>query len=233
MERSRCRKEIVQEIIRRNGDVSYDWDNWAARGKGRPRPSLLRTVLGDDFFDGIERVSLVREGIDDKFLARVSQLDELKVLLLCDTAVTDDGLTILSAFTRLDKLWIRSDVITNEGLKHVASLSSIRELSCECDQVNDTGVRYLAGMRELRYLSLAGTRVTDAGLMVLGELSHLETLSLYQTIVTADGVGRLKAALPCCQIYHSPPLDQLDPMEDPFAGSRDRVDQPSESCFGP
>jgi hypothetical protein len=49
---------------------------------------------------------------------------------------------------------------------------------------------------------LGHTRITDAGLKHLAGLKDLRTLDLFRTGVTADGVRRLRHALPeTCIMY--------------------------------
>ena len=70
----------------------------------------------------------------------------------------------------------------------------------------------------LEYLDLSGSQVTDAGLVKLAELFTLDTLCLHQTMVTPDGVEMLKASLPNCEIYFSPPFGEAN-SNSPFAGA--------------
>lgn len=65
----------------------------------------------------------------------------------------------------------------------------------------DDDLPILKVLPELKSLDLKGcSRITDAGLVHLEGMSKLETLNLEDTEVTDDGVNKLKAALPKCQI---------------------------------
>jgi hypothetical protein len=48
------------------------------------------------------------------------------------------------------------------------------------------------------------TRITDAGLESLNSLKDLHNLHLENTSATAEGVRRLQAALPNCQVDWTP-----------------------------
>jgi hypothetical protein len=66
--------------------------------------------------------------------------------------------------------------------------------------ISDTGLAHLRGMTSLGLLELRGTRITDVCVVLLATLTGLTELDVSETRVTSDGVARLKAALPKCQI---------------------------------
>jgi hypothetical protein len=58
----------------------------------------------------------------------------------------------------------------------------------------------LATLPELRYMILQETAISDAGLVDLAACKNLRTLYLGETKVSAEGIARLKKALPECDI---------------------------------
>lgn len=107
--------------------------------------------------------SLAGAEFTDASLARLATLGaNLRWLDLGGTAITDDGLTHLTALPNLTRLHLPRTAVT------------------------DAGLPALAGLQELELLNLYGTTVTDAGLPSLAKLPRLRQLYLWQTQVTPD-----------------------------------------------
>ena len=122
-------------------------------------------------------LNLVGDKVENTQLALLTPLDQqLAVLNLARTKVTDDGLKSVEGLTNLRKLHLENTKIGDEGLTHLKSLSN------------------------LEYLNLYATQVTDDGLKNLEGLKNLKSLYLWQTKVTPEGVEALKKALPLCEI---------------------------------
>jgi hypothetical protein len=64
----------------------------------------------------------------------------------------------------------------------------------------DADLANVEGMDQLEQVSIKADKVTDAGLLHLRDLNTLKVLGLQSTSVTADGVRRLRQALPNCDI---------------------------------
>lgn len=70
-----------------------------------------------------------------------------------------------------------------------------------CEQFDDEALRQLVRHADLYQLSLVGSkRVTDGAVAALATAKHLKRLHLRQTAITAEGIARLRAALPECEI---------------------------------
>ena len=104
-------------------------------------------------------------------------LDEVDVVDLDATQVTDAGLARLQGLTNLRWLHLDHTQVTNAGLAHLQRLTSLESLS------------------------LRNTQVTDAGLVRLQGLTGLKVLYLDYTQVTDAGAARLRQALPGCRIH--------------------------------
>ena len=61
-------------------------------------------------------------------------------------------------------------------------------------------MEHLAGLEGLVRLELRQTRITDAATQTLARLKTLKVLDLSQTGVTDDGLKKLRAALPGCDV---------------------------------
>jgi hypothetical protein len=122
-------------------------------------------------------MNLVGEKVQDSQLSLIEPLDQqVAVLNLGRTKITDDGLKAVEGLKNLQKLHLENTKIGDAGLAHLKNLSS------------------------LEYLNLYGTQITDAGLTDLEGLKNLRALYLWQTKTTPEGVEKLQKALPKCQI---------------------------------
>jgi len=135
-------------------------------------PRWLRNSLGDDIFISVIGVNLARTRVSDVALAPLSELAQLRILSLDETAVG------------------------NAGLKHVAGLRHLEELRLCNTAATDTGLQCLSGFSSLRIVDLMGTKVSDRGLMHLAGLPNLIQVRLVDTHVTEQGVRRFNDAAP-------------------------------------
>jgi hypothetical protein len=102
-------------------------------------------------------------------------------LLVLSLAATDDDLAVLCELRGLRTVDLNRVQVTDEGLRTIAALPQVSELSLVSGQFTDAGLRHLEAMRGLRELYLWSC-----------------------PNVTAEGVARLKKALPDCTIDYRP-----------------------------
>ena len=93
------------------------------------------------------------------------------------------------------------DTTTDGDLGELCELRAVYDLRLAEARISDKGLRTVSELRELHHLDLCSTGVTDEGLRHLKLLSNLEELDLRDCPdITAEGVARLKKALPNCKI---------------------------------
>ena len=146
-------------------EVEYDWEYEQENIRPFCRPpaqTMLRNLLGDDFFDDVVLV----------FYDLPYSPDEA-------VPFTDSCLVQVKELKRLKHLPLRQSQVTDAGLVHLAGLTQLQDLALDRTQVTDEGLAKLAGLSQLEELSLNNTRVTDAG------LAHLR-----RSAETSDGVGK-------------------------------------------
>ena len=90
--------------------------------------------------------------------------------------------------------------VTDDGLKALEPLKNLRRLHLENTKVTDAGLAHVKDLTNLEYLNLYATQITDSGLSQLEGLKNLRSLYLWQTKVTPEGVDKLKQSLPKCRI---------------------------------
>ncbi|MBE7492670.1 MAG: hypothetical protein HS108_13075 [Planctomycetes bacterium] len=148
-------------------------------------------------------------GMSDGVLKRLSELTELKLLVVTTHSatrdhVTDEGAKYLGKLTSLEKLRLFGwEKLTDEGLAHLKALEQITELFLDGSfEITDNGLAHLKALKKLERLRLWGCfRISDAGLAHLEELPNLRHLVYQPTAqTTQEGERRLKKALPNLKI---------------------------------
>ena len=88
-------------------------------------------------------------------------------------------------------------------------LKNLTHLNLTWTELTDAGLKELATMESLTSLSMSGIRkptgnglkkLTDAGVKELAALKNLTHLGLLGAEVTDDGIEKLRAALPKCEV---------------------------------
>lgn len=81
--------------------------------------------------------------------------------------------------------------VTDAGMIHVGRLLGLRKLYLGGCAISDNGLRELRRLTQLRFLGLFVTRVTDAGMPSLGNMKQLESINLGKTRTTDSAVRRV------------------------------------------
>jgi len=82
----------------------------------------------------------------------------------------DGDLAKLAALQNLTVLHLENTPITDAGLQHLGKLEKLRYLNLFGTAVTDAGVKELAGLKHLRSLYVAGTKITGQGVRELRQL---------------------------------------------------------------
>jgi hypothetical protein len=174
----RQQRSALAEVARFDARVTYDYQ---VQGATRPPgPNWLLRLLGEDFFAEVVGIEIDADRVDENALAAIASLPQLKFLSLQAEGLNDQHVARFTERGQLDRLTFQSATVTDSGL---AQLSQLRGLS---------------------YLSIVAPRITDAGLVLLAEMPNLTFVELISTDVTAEGVERLRAALPNCDVHVYP-----------------------------
>lgn len=192
-------RRAVQAIEALGGSVEYAGPDPFST-EVFPKP-LLRRYLPPDYFDDVDVVSLNASRITDKDLAYLQKMTSLQKLFLDDTQITDSGLAHLEGLKGLQRLNLIGTKITDSGLVRLKGMTNMEWLAVDNTRVADAGLVHLQAMTDLKVLSLNKTRVTDAGLSHLYGLTHLRWLGASRTQVTDIGVTQLHQELPSCRVF--------------------------------
>jgi Leucine-rich repeat (LRR) protein len=130
-------------------------------------------------------------GADLSHIAKLAQLEELRLLDTPTLGTQLDSLRALPALTSLELVFSRQAGVTDLAcLRDFPALESLL-----LAHVPDVGPR-LATLKELprlKKLTLVGRSVTDADLVHVGKYSTIEELMLQDTAITDDGLAHLES----------------------------------------
>jgi|GEM_PF-3429117 len=210
-------------------------------------PSWVRNILGQPLMRGFDRIywidthgkgvsikwletlseletlthlSINTRSFDNSLLDKIPTLQNLRILDLINSEITDQGLISLKRFPNLTSLDLSDTKITDEGLRVIAEIKTLSSLELDRTKISDQGLESfklhnnlewlsldetkvsgigLKHCRNLEYLSLAGhhvykaerSSVTDNGLASLQQLKQLKILNLSDTQLSDDFLRNL------------------------------------------
>lgn len=126
---------------------------------------------------------------DDRALARLQSMPNLKKLDIGGLEITDTGLSYLKEIKSLESL--KNLSITDKGLAYLAELSKLRFLSLGSKQSwTDAGLMHLAGLSSLEEIRIGGDAVTDKVISHIAKLPNIRYL-LVGGNITNDGLAEL------------------------------------------
>jgi mono/diheme cytochrome c family protein len=97
--------------------------------------------------------------------------------------------------------------VTDGGLQPLATATGLKKLRLDNTKVGNAGVALLAGLPALESLNLFGTAIDDQAIDSLVKMRALKKLYIGNTKFTKDGLAKLRAELPGCEIFST-----LDPL---------------------
>jgi hypothetical protein len=151
-------------------------------------PALSQLSLGSNVTgQGLQKIVACRE---------LSQLTLTGCLRL-----RPDDLRVLAELPNLQGLDLDTRQLTSDFMAVLAGVPQLRSLSWDGPKL-DYDLALLVSLQQLSRLSLAyaDQGVDDADLHFVAQLKNLKQVDLTGTAVTADGVARLRSALPECEI---------------------------------
>jgi hypothetical protein len=174
----------LQELVIR-GQCSID----AAKATAIGCPKLKRLVLHGS------TVAL-------KDVQAFPELRDVELVMLIGDSIRNESLDGIESMPNLSTLIIlRAKRLDETSLARLADckLTTLRLGNCSLD---GTELAFAEMMPRLEQLSLYNNPITDAAEPYLAACTGLKQLDLRKTYVTTDLVGRLRAALPECDIQY-------------------------------
>ena len=137
---------------------------------------------------------------NNKGLSSIEGIVSLRLLRLNWTPLTDDGLQHIERLPELRMLYLSGTRVTDEVVKYIKVLKRLKALQLSHTGITDSGLAALQGFADLTHLGLDGTVVSDVSIPVLTSFESLQYLNIADSELTADGMKKLRAALPECEI---------------------------------
>ena len=101
---------------------------------------------------------------------------------------------------------LRRTQVTDAGLAELAKMPRLRRLQLQETNVTDAGLANIKTLPDLEVLNLYDTHLDDAGLAALASSKKLRRLYVWRTAVTDAGEAKLRARLPKLEILTADPL---------------------------
>jgi internalin A len=136
-------------------------------------------------FEQLQVLNLDETFVTDTALQQVKKLSALRAISLGGTQVTDSGISELTQLQSLDP----SHMVTGKSLR---KLKSLRAVNLEFTRVTDMDLSALKELTDLRALNLAHTSVTSAGLRELRGLRLLTSLDLSRRQVSEADLHEIR-----------------------------------------
>ena len=203
--------DAVTEIIRRGGEIDHTTIPPTVTFRNAKNDSL-RFLLE---LDGMVSLDLRGARITDAGLEVLQQLpraDQLEVLDVANTRISDQGVRCLDAFRRLRSLNLSGTRVSSSGLVTLQDFPSLRLLTVDVRNLNAESLSILAKCNQLNFLFLkiegaeprSGTQERaewiDSMLPHFAAMENLYALELSGNSLTDDELAKLQAAMPNCTV---------------------------------
>ena len=181
-----------------------------ASWKSLRKLTILHARLTDEALQALGKLHTVEElnlqdcGLTDARLKHLRGTPKLKSLSLDRNEIEGPGVPDLAAL-KLTNLSLGFNNIRDTSLTHLTPLTTLDTLGISyCVAVTDKGIRsgILQKMTHLKRLNLRGLKqITDAALEDLVRFDHLAHIGIRETKISADGVERMKKAMPKTVVF--------------------------------
>lgn len=177
-------------FTRPRSEASYSHADWTVAGEAR----------GEVLVPSDSDVKLQISKTASEDLSGLDALgpNDVQVVVLRDTDVTDDGLKQLGRLTGLRLIDLNETRITDAGIRHLGQLKVLQEIMLSAYKVKDQGfgvgdeaLRILSQLPDLERITLRSTKITDTGVGYLDRLQSLKCLQIEGTAVTNVGLSKL------------------------------------------
>ena len=220
--------KIPQGLITKpeNQPISWEWFDEARGSIDVPKDVKLKLKLSASAVDHIEALEdlgendlavldMSRTQVSDKELMSIRHLTGLKGLELAYTAITNGGLDIISSLKNLHTLGLTNTGLSNSGIKSLKNLSNLRELWLNGTLIDDEGIDNLVGLKKLWLLGLSGTNVSGEGLNKLSKLSKLLRIYMFNTAIAEVDVENFRKKNNGCRVKWKRAVHQRPEFLDP------------------
>ena len=132
--------------------------------------------------------------LSDEDILPLEGLAGVRVVMLDQGMISDDGMKILATLPDLMHLRVRLSIISDKGLAHLQGCENLRVLNLPNCHLTDQGIMALRQLPRLRQLRIGGDSVTELSYSI-ATLEQINALHLINVPVTDEGLKAI-AAMP-------------------------------------
>lgn len=204
---------IPQGLITKpeNQPISWEWFDEARGSVEIPPDTKLKLKLSSSAVDDIEALEklsaddlnvldMSRTQVTDTSLMSIRHLTGLKSLELAYTAITNGGIDIILSLKNLHTLGLTNTGLSNTGITSIKNFKHLRELWLNGTLIDDEGMDHLLSLNELWLLGLSGTKVTGDGLEKLAALPNLLRIYMFNTSIAESDVSNFREKNKGCRV---------------------------------
>ncbi len=136
-------------------------------------------------------------------------------VLIGGQQLTDTGLASFKDCKNLNYLNLNNTKATDAGLAHFKDCRNLAYVFIAATQVTDAGLAHFKNCKNLRGLNLDETAVTDESAKVIQEFTFLKGLNIIKAKMSPEGVQKLAAKMPGCEINHDGGVIEPTAVADP------------------
>lgn len=155
-------------------------------------PRILAPILGADFFDNAVEASLrIPAKHELPPFAILNDLPRLQVLFLTSAAVDDGELSQLEGFEELEVIYLQRSRVSDRGLAFLRNCPRLREIDVSDTDVSGTSFGELTELPRLETIWMTGCQITDDGACAIGRLRYLSFLTLCDAEISDAGMASI------------------------------------------
>ncbi len=182
--RIRTERPVVAQVEAAGGSAYYDYQLEPGRVDTTKPPvgsSVIRSIVGDDFYATVNVVFLNDAGTTDADVEKLHQLSNLLDLSITGSGVTDDCIDDLLRVRKLRSLKLTDTSISADGLARLSQSFTLQQIALYGSSITDDHLKQLSQFPNLQFLQIIRAPVTDDGIASLAAITKLRQLDLFMT----------------------------------------------------
>jgi hypothetical protein len=157
-------------------------------------------------FSKLRSINLSLTGITTSAVTQLLPIYYLTKLSLAYTGIEDEACEVLAQMTNLTHLDLSYTSLSGKGIEKLSVLRQLSTLKLAHCDICDTEIGQIANFKEITYLDLSYNPISNDGLRSLSAMKQLAYVNLEECMCSAEGIQRLKDALPeNCEVRWAPP----------------------------
>jgi hypothetical protein len=141
----------------------------------------------------LEGMGLLLPKMTNKGMMVLATLPKLRQLTIFDSPIDGNGLVHLRPLKdQIEVLQLEGTLVSDEDLIHLRDFNVLRALRLNRTKLTGTGLRHIRDLPKLKWMSLGGTELTDDAFPHIAKMPVLERLVLHGVSVSPDSLLLLR-----------------------------------------